>query len=160
MSTKSKRHKRDQAVALEYNSTEELPVVTASGVGEIARQIIEVAQENKVPIHKNQELAGLLSSSPLGDSIDPATFQLVAEVISFLYHAEVEWRDEHSFLDPLLGVEVNKEQLMAKMLSIPEGEDSSAGGVRVDALVGRPDRHRRRCQEQDCEGGVEAHCQG
>lgn len=101
---KSKRElpaKRERAVALQYKALDELPVVSASGVGEIARRIIELAKSHDIPIEQNQELAGMLTKLEVGDSITPETYKLVAEVVAFLYFIDKKWREKHPFLDEL-----------------------------------------------------------
>ena len=101
---KGKKSKSDhvRAVALQYEDPNELPRVIASGVDELARNIIALAQKNNVPIHQDSELASLLSDVAPGNSISKKTFRLVAEVISFLYHTDKDWQSQHSKLDAIL----------------------------------------------------------
>ena len=93
---------QSRAVALEYASLDDLPRITAAGVGETARYILELAKEHSIPIQENAELMQLLEDVKLGDVIDSRTFRLVAELITFLYNTEKEWRAEHQFLAPVL----------------------------------------------------------
>ncbi|GAB4360431.1 MAG: EscU/YscU/HrcU family type III secretion system export apparatus switch protein [Gammaproteobacteria bacterium] len=72
------------AIALEYDG-EAAPRVTAKGEGDIARQIIELAEEHGVPLQENPELVRLLKRIPLGDEIPEALYYAVAEVIAFAY---------------------------------------------------------------------------
>ena len=95
--------KQDRAVALEYGQLDELPRITAAGVGEAARAILSLAKKHDVPIHKDEELARLLQETSPGKVIDSRTFRLVAELVSFLYNTDREWRAEHQFLKPVLG---------------------------------------------------------
>ena len=95
--------RREKAVALQYDDLSDLPHVTAAGCGQIAKRIIALAEEHGVPIQRNDTLAELLRRANLGDAISPESYTLVAEVISFLYHADEEWRRQHSFLAPVLG---------------------------------------------------------
>lgn len=93
-----------KAIALEYNSIDELPRITARGNGELANDIIRLAEENNIPVCEHAELVQLLDHASPGNFIDPDSFKLVAEVIAFLYHVETSWQTQHSFLDPILGV--------------------------------------------------------
>lgn len=93
---------RERAVALEYNEIDKLPRVVASGAGEVARQIIRIAEQNKIPIHENSELADLLGQLNFGEYITPETFRLVAEVVCFLYGSDKAWREAHQSLGTLL----------------------------------------------------------
>ena len=97
------KHKQDRAVALEYGALDELPRITAAGVGEAARTILKLAEQHNVPIHQDEELARLLQETSPGKVIDSRTFRLVAELVAFLYNADKEWRSEHAFLKPVLG---------------------------------------------------------
>lgn len=74
---------RQVAVALEYDG-ESAPRVTAKGRGEIARKIIETANEHHVPIQENALLAEALSQVELDDHIPIEMYQAVAEVIGFV----------------------------------------------------------------------------
>jgi len=99
---------REKAVALQYSDLKELPKITATGVGEIAKRIVALAKEHNVPVQEDNTLAEMLSALDAGDYISPESYRLVAEVISFLYHADREWRDEHSFVAPVMDVSTNE----------------------------------------------------
>ena len=51
--------KPKQAIALEYDPSEEAPKVVASGRGLLAERIIEKAKEHQVPIHQDSKLADI-----------------------------------------------------------------------------------------------------
>ena len=72
------------AVALQYDG-ENAPKVSAKGSGDIAEQILEVAQRHNVPLQDNPELVRLLYRLELGDEIPQALYLAVAEVIAFAY---------------------------------------------------------------------------
>jgi len=81
--------KQQAAVALGYNpQSPNAPKVLASGLGEIAKKILEVARENDVHIHQDDNLAQLLAQVPLGSEIPEEAYQLVAELLSFLYQTD------------------------------------------------------------------------
>ena len=82
MSEKKKQIK--QAIALEYNTENDAPVVTASGKGALAERIIEKAREANVPVHKDDKLAGTLSRLEIGDMIPPELYEVVAEILIFV----------------------------------------------------------------------------
>ncbi len=73
-----------QAIALEYKSETDAPVVTASGRGLLAERIIDKAKEAGVPVHKDTPLADTLSRLEIGDSIPPELYEVVAEVLVFV----------------------------------------------------------------------------
>ena len=72
------------AVALQYDG-ESAPTVTARGSGELAEQILDIAQRHDVPLQDNPELVRLLYRLELGDEIPEALYVAVAEVIAFAY---------------------------------------------------------------------------
>ncbi|MES9857826.1 MAG: EscU/YscU/HrcU family type III secretion system export apparatus switch protein [Sedimenticola sp.] len=72
------------AVALNYDG-ENTPRVTAKGRGELAEEILKLAQESGIPLEKDSELAAILAQIPLGDEIPEALYRAIAEVIAFAY---------------------------------------------------------------------------
>ena len=96
------RKPRRQAVALEYADAGQLPRGLASGSDSLAAQIISLATSLGIPVTRNDELTALLSGVQPGQQAGPETFQLIAEVVSFLYHTDKEWQKEHQFLKPVL----------------------------------------------------------
>lgn len=73
-----------QAVALEYDPSDEAPRVIASGRGSLAERIIERAKESDVPIHRDDKLADTLSRLKIGDMIPPELYEVVAEILVFV----------------------------------------------------------------------------
>lgn len=95
--------KVQRAVALHYKDSLELPKIVASGLGEIAKKIITLAEANGVPVHEDHTLTDLLARIPSGNAINSESFRLVAEIVAFLYHTDQEWKAKHKGLVPLLG---------------------------------------------------------
>lgn len=82
--TEIREHKQDLAVALNYDG-QNAPRITAKGQEEIARQILELADEHDIPLKHDPELAAILSQIPLGEEIPENLYRAVAEVIAFAY---------------------------------------------------------------------------
>ena len=59
--------------------------MTAKGWGKIAEEILNVARNNNVPVHQNQDLAKVLSNLALGQEIPEELYKAVAEVLAFIY---------------------------------------------------------------------------
>ncbi len=78
------QEKVKQAIALEYDPSDEAPRVIASGKGVLAERIIEKARENDVPVHRDDKLADTLSRLDIGDSIPPELYEVVAEILVFV----------------------------------------------------------------------------
>lgn len=80
---------REAAVAISYDhGTGEAPKVVASGYGEIARKILEIARESNIHVHKDDNLVQLLARVPPGTEIPEHAYQLVAELLAFLYQTD------------------------------------------------------------------------
>ncbi|MDQ6963691.1 MAG: EscU/YscU/HrcU family type III secretion system export apparatus switch protein [Mariprofundales bacterium] len=82
---------RDQetAVALGYDTEGDgAPKVLAAGFGEVAKRIMELARESGVHIHQDENLVRLLAQVPVGSEIPEEAYQLVAELLSFLYRTD------------------------------------------------------------------------
>ena len=93
----------DHAVALRYSEKDKLPRVIASGAGEIAHQIVALAKSHDVPLHEDRALADILKTVAVGSYVTPESFALVAEVITYLYHLDEEWRNSRAHLDRVIG---------------------------------------------------------
>lgn len=75
------------AVAIKYDRERyEAPVVLAKGADYLAERIKEVARENKIEIVENKPLARMLYHNvELGEQIPPELYQMVAEVLAYVY---------------------------------------------------------------------------
>lgn len=76
--------KRKRAAALQYEKSYDAPIVTASGLGLIADNIVEAAKENNVPIVENEELANLLTNVDVGSFIPVELYEAVAHIIAYV----------------------------------------------------------------------------
>ncbi|MBF0341294.1 MAG: EscU/YscU/HrcU family type III secretion system export apparatus switch protein [Magnetococcales bacterium] len=77
---------RRQAVALRYQRNQDAaPRVTASGRGLIAETIMKKAREAGITLMEDPDLVDLLGKVPVGDSIPPALYKAVAEVLAYVY---------------------------------------------------------------------------
>ena len=84
--------KRKQAVAIRYAEGDRAPKVVAAGAGEIARRILELAEQHQVPIEENDTLVEILSKLDIGYEIPQETYRAVAEILAFLYRTDEAWR--------------------------------------------------------------------
>lgn len=80
---------KKRAVALKYTPGEnEAPVVVAKGRGRLAETILERAKENGVPVQEDAALVEVLSQLDLDQQIPAELYQLVAEVLSYIYRTD------------------------------------------------------------------------
>ncbi len=79
----------DKAVALKYDQDgSSAPKVVAKGQGEIAKKILQKADEFEIPIFKNKALAESLLKLDVDEQIPPNLYKAVAEVFVWLMNAE------------------------------------------------------------------------
>jgi flagellar biosynthesis protein len=75
-----------KAAALRYDKDKEnAPRVLAKGEGEVAKNIIKIAELNNLPIKKDEDLIELLSKVEIDKEVPEALYKAVAEVFSFIY---------------------------------------------------------------------------
>jgi flagellar biosynthetic protein FlhB len=75
------------AIALKYNPDEmEAPLCVAKGQDNMALRIREIAKEHKIIIYEDKPLArALYDLVEVDQTIPPAQYKAVAEVISFVF---------------------------------------------------------------------------
>ena len=73
--------KRKKAVALQYDPTAtDAPVIIASGYGETAGRIIEIAEKQGIPVYRDDSAASLLCMLEVGSPIPTQLYEVVATV--------------------------------------------------------------------------------
>jgi flagellar biosynthesis protein len=78
--------KSPKAVALKYNEKKDgAPRVTASGRGDVAKKIIEIAKAHNVTLYEDKNLVQVLEALDLDVEIPPNLYRAVAEVLAFVY---------------------------------------------------------------------------
>ncbi|NRD73370.1 EscU/YscU/HrcU family type III secretion system export apparatus switch protein [Shewanella sp. VB17] len=91
--------KTKQAIALGFDG-KNAPKVTAKGTGIVADEIIALAEEAGIHIHKNPHLSDFLQRLELGDEIPKELYLLIAELIAFAYMLDgkfpEEWNNIHN----------------------------------------------------------------
>lgn len=70
-----------QAAALRYEPGSDLaPVVIASGYGQIAERIINVAEETGIPVYRDDSVSSMLCMLDVGKNIPPELYEIIAKV--------------------------------------------------------------------------------
>ena len=81
--------KRKKAAALKYEREGDYaPIVTATGKGMVADEIIKKARENNIPILEDASLVEILAELNINEAIPEELYQAVAEVFAFIYRAD------------------------------------------------------------------------
>lgn len=69
------------AVALKYNPDLNFaPVVVAAGLGELAQKIVGIADENGVPIYRDDSTSALLVMLGSGSRVPPELYGIIAAI--------------------------------------------------------------------------------
>lgn len=77
--------KRKIATALKYNrGVDDVPKLVAKGMGVVAENIVETAEEHEIPVYQDERLSQQLYNLSLGDDIPPELYEIVAEVLVFI----------------------------------------------------------------------------
>jgi flagellar biosynthesis protein len=78
--------RQKQAVALRYEAKKDrAPKVVGKGRGFIAERILELAREHHIPIRHDKNLLQVLSYLDLKQEVPPEIYQVVAEILAFVY---------------------------------------------------------------------------
>ncbi|WP_028511366.1 EscU/YscU/HrcU family type III secretion system export apparatus switch protein [Ruminococcus sp. NK3A76] len=86
---------KQKAVALKYDTEREnAPVVVASGCGEVAKRIIDVAEKNGIPVYRDDSAASLMCMLQVGSSIPPELYEVIAGIYVSLLRSSKELRDK------------------------------------------------------------------
>ncbi len=73
-----------KAVALRYDENKDVaPVIVASGLGYMAERIVEMANENGVPVYEDNSLATVLSQLDLGTAIPEELYQAIVDIYAY-----------------------------------------------------------------------------
>ena len=77
-----------KAAAIQYEKgSDQAPVVTASGRGAIAEQILAIAFERGIKVRTDAELVEILSLIEVDSPIPLEAFAAVAEILAYVYQA-------------------------------------------------------------------------
>lgn len=94
-----------EVVALKYDG-DGAPKVTAKGRGEIAKQILNIAKQNEIPLYQDEQLSALLANVKLGEEIPEQLYLAVARVLHFVFELNKEkYKD---ILDKIHGTDSRK----------------------------------------------------
>jgi flagellar biosynthesis protein len=84
--TNAPKEPRHKAVALRYDREKErAPRIVAKGSGYLAERIIELAKAHGITIYEDKDLIELLSRLELYQEIPTELYQVIAEVLAFVY---------------------------------------------------------------------------
>ncbi|AFV01859.1 MAG: type III secretion protein [Dehalobacter sp. 4CP] len=86
-SPNSKKQNMKKAAALAYDHVG-APRIVAKGEGHMAQKIIELAEEQGIPVQNDDTLVEALMQVEMSKEIPPELYQAVAEVLAFIYRLD------------------------------------------------------------------------
>lgn len=92
----SSKLKRNYAVALGYEKEEEAPRIIASGPGEIAKKILSLADQQGIPIRRDDALIEVLSQFKAGEMVPEICYKAVAEIFAFLFRIDSKYAKQNA----------------------------------------------------------------
>ena len=82
--SKFKELLNQKAVALTYDEDRQAaPVIVASGMGYVAEKMLEVAEENGVPVYEDNSLATMLTQLELGTEVPEELYQAIVDIYMY-----------------------------------------------------------------------------
>lgn len=70
-----------KATALRYDVNQDIaPVVVASGYGPIAEKIINIAEQQGIPVYRDDNIASMLCMLDVGKNIPVELYEIIAKV--------------------------------------------------------------------------------
>lgn len=85
------KSRQNKAVALRYQLEEDSsPVVIASGYGTIAERIIEIAEQEGIPVFRDDSAASLLCMLEVGRNIPSELYEVIAAIYAQILQVSEE----------------------------------------------------------------------
>ena len=79
--TKKPSYGQKAAVAMKYNADiNAAPVIVAAGLGHLAQKIVAIADENGVPVYRDDSAASLLVMLNAGEQVPPQLYAVIAAI--------------------------------------------------------------------------------
>lgn len=83
------KDKRKKSVALKYSPPEDTaPKIIASGYGEVAQKIRDIAKENNIPLYQDEDLAGFLVKLNVGEYIPEELYKILAQIFAWVWEVQ------------------------------------------------------------------------
>lgn len=84
---------KKKAVALKYNAEEDIaPLVVASGYGDVADRIIDIAEQRGIPVFRDDSAASMMCMLQVGTAIPEELYQVVAAIYVQLLSISAEMK--------------------------------------------------------------------
>ncbi len=82
-----------KAAALRYDIGQDMaPVVIASGYGSVAERIINIAEQQGIPVYRDDSIASMLCMLDVGKNIPTELYEIIAKVYCSILSAAAKFR--------------------------------------------------------------------
>lgn len=106
-----KKRLNQKAVALKYDeSKDRAPVIVASGSGYLAERLVEIANDNDVPVYEDNSLATILSQLELGQQIPEQLYQTIVDI--YVYFLKFSTNESENKEELLEDTEAGEEEIV------------------------------------------------
>lgn len=86
-----------RAAALKYEMGSDLaPVVVASGYGDVAERIIDIAEKQGIPVYRDDSVSSMLCMLDVGKTIPPELYEIIAKVYCSILASAAKYRENGS----------------------------------------------------------------
>ncbi len=87
-------NRKNKAVALRYNAeSDKAPVIIASGSGDVANKIIDIAEQNGIPVYRDDSAASLMCMLEVGNSVPSELYEVIAAIYCQLLKASEDLKN-------------------------------------------------------------------
>ena len=98
--TVKSKSERVKAAALQYNPEKDnAPIIIASGHGTTAEKIIDIAEQNGIPVYRDDSAASILSMLDVGRDIPVELYEVVAAIYTQILKASKDILDRDNCQD-------------------------------------------------------------
>lgn len=112
------KSRKNKAVALRYRVEEDAaPVVIASGYGNIAEKIVDIAEQQGIPVFRDDSAASLLCMLEVGKNIPPELYEVIAAIYAQILRVSKEIKASAPVPTPRsTGVDALRERVSAGIM--------------------------------------------
>ncbi len=92
-----------KATALKYDlNKDSAPVVVASGYGPVAEKIINIAEQQGIPVYRDDNVASMLCMLDVGKNIPVELYEIIAKVYCSILTSAAKYKgiDNESNINP------------------------------------------------------------
>ena len=119
MTKETQKPKIGKAAALKYDGKNS-PKLVANGQGQLAQEIVSLAEQNHVHIHYDPLLLDVLTKLELGEEIPEPLYLAVAKIIAFAYYLQGKHPEKKNCSDSQEKLFLSEDIPPLEMLSLPE----------------------------------------